>query len=53
MTLLLLIPLYWIFLSLAAYYFVTKTFKYYSKEPRLKVPDHYQAFIRQDFGKWN
>ena len=53
MTLFLCIAIYWLFLSLIAFYLVTKTFKYYSKQPKLSVPDHYQAFMRKDFGKWN
>lgn len=44
---------YWLFCSLTAFYLVKKTFKYYAKHPQFPVPDHYGAFMRKDFGKWN
>lgn len=45
--------IYWLILALSGLSIINKAFKYYSKRHQFAVPDHYQAFMRKDFGKWD
>lgn len=48
-----LITLYWFALAFWCYTNLKKTFKRYKNTPRLQVPEHYRAFLRTDFGRWD
>jgi len=53
LSLLMLILAYWLIASILAFYLANKAFKKYRNYPKVEVPEHYQGFMRQDFGKWN
>lgn len=52
-TLGLLLISYWVLASGLAFFMVSKAFRKYRNQPKIEVPDHYQGFMRQDWGKWN
>ena len=45
--------LYWVALAYFAHSTLKKAFRKYRNTPRLDVPQHYTAFLRLDFGKWD
>ena len=47
------VVIYWLFFSLTGFYLINRTFKYYANHPQISVPEHYRAFMRKDFGKWD
>ena len=52
-TILVIIIVYWLLLSLFAFYNVSKILKYFRNLPKIPIKDEWKGFIRTDLGKWN
>ena len=48
-----LVVIWWVSLSVLCYTNLQKIFKKYRNVLRIDTPEHYNAFLRMDFGKWN